>query len=106
MTDGGLASIFDRNTIGDPRPRLLTTFFTYVNVALRRALLPHWTIHPTLGIGWLIYPICVGLMHRVTLGLTLDARAALIAAILYAASPAMLDVSPITMSQQNRSQAS
>jgi hypothetical protein len=92
MTDGGLASIFDGNTIGDPRPRLLTTFFTYVNVALRRALLAHWTIHPSLGIAWLIYPICVGLMHRVALRLTLDARAALIAAILYAASPAMLDV--------------
>jgi hypothetical protein len=92
MTDGGLASLFDGNTIGDPRPRLLTTFFTYVNVTLRRALLQHWTIHPTLGIAWLIYPICVGLMHRVTLRLTLDARAASIAAILYAASPAMLDV--------------
>jgi hypothetical protein len=57
MTDGGLASIFDGNTIGDPRPRLLTTFFTYVNVALRRALLAHWTIHPSLGIAWLIYPM-------------------------------------------------
>jgi hypothetical protein len=41
MTDGGPASIFDGNTIGDPRPRLLTTFFTYVNIALRRALLLH-----------------------------------------------------------------
>src|SRR5262249_6860301 len=92
MTDGGLTSIFDGNMVGDPRPRLLTMFFTYVNIAVRRALLLRSAIHPALGIAWLIYPICVVLMHRVTMRLTGDARAALIAAILYAASPAMLDV--------------
>src|SRR5262249_3988810 len=74
------------------RPRLLTMFFAYVNIAVRRALLLRSAIHPALGIAWLIYPICVVLMHRVTMRLTGDARAALIAAILYAASPAMLDV--------------
>jgi hypothetical protein len=92
MTDGGLASTFDGNAIGDPRPRLLTTLLTYINIALRRALLLHGPIHPTLGIAWLLYPACIVLMHRVALRLTTDARAALIAAILYAASPAMLDL--------------
>jgi hypothetical protein len=92
MTDGGLASIFDGNTIGDPRPRLLTTFLAYVNIALRRVLLLHGPIHPAIGIAWLIYPICIILMHRVAMRLTADSRAALIAAILYAASPAMLDL--------------
>jgi hypothetical protein len=92
MTDGGPASIFDGNAIGDPRPRLLTTFFTYVNIALRRVLLLHGPIHPAIGIAWLIYPICIILMHRVALRLTVDSRAALVAAILYAASPAMLDL--------------
>jgi hypothetical protein len=94
MTDGGLASIFDGNTIGDPRPRLLTTFFTYINIVLRRALLLYVPIHPSLGIAWLIYPICLFLMYRVAMRLTLDARTALIAAILYASSPAMLDLFP------------
>jgi hypothetical protein len=92
MTDGGLTSIFDGNMVGDPRPRLLTTFFTYTNIVLRRALLLREPIHPSLGIAWLIYPICVFLMHRVAMRLTMDARTALIAAILYAASPAMLDL--------------
>src|SRR6266511_1269999 len=92
MTDGGLASIFDGNAIGDPRPRLLTTFFTYANIALRRTLFLPGPIHPALGIAWLIYPICIILMHRVALRLTADSRAALVAAILYAASPAMLDL--------------
>ena len=40
----------------------------------------------------MIYPVCVILMHRVALLLTVDSRAALVAAILYAASPAMLDL--------------
>jgi hypothetical protein len=30
MTDGWLAAIFDGNTIGHPRPRLLTAVLTYV----------------------------------------------------------------------------
>jgi hypothetical protein len=45
MTDGWLAAIFDGNTIGHPRPRLLTAVLTYVSIALRqrqRAPAPAW----------------------------------------------------------------
>jgi hypothetical protein len=91
MTDGGIASIFDGNAMGDPRPRLLTTLLTYVNIVVRRTLLLRGPIHPSLGINWALYPLCVFLVHRVVRRLTLDNRAALFAAILYAASPALLD---------------
>ena len=91
MTDGGISSIFDGNGIGDPRPRFLTTLLTYLNILLRRAFFLRGVIHPSLGINWALYPLCVFLVQRVVKRLTLDDRAALMAAILYAASPALLD---------------
>jgi hypothetical protein len=91
ITDGGLAAIFDGNSIGDPRPRLLTLFLTYVNIGLRRFLLLRGAIHPSLGIAWLLYPICIALIYKLVMRLTLDRRAALMAGILFASSPAMLD---------------
>ncbi|MEH2483555.1 hypothetical protein V1282_006912 [Nitrobacteraceae bacterium AZCC 2146] len=91
LTDGGLAAIFDGNAIGDPRPRLLTLLLTYVNIVVRRYLLLQGTIHPSLGIAWLLYPLCIVLISKVAFRLTRDRRAALIAAILFASSPAMLD---------------
>jgi len=91
ITDGGFLAIFDFNAIGDPRPRVLTTFLTYVNISLRQFLLLRGPIHPSLGVAWLLYPLCIILMFKVTARLTLDRRSALIAAIIFAVSPAMLD---------------
>jgi hypothetical protein len=91
MTDEGWISIFDGNAIGDPRPRVIAIFFTYVNIVIRRFLLLRSAIHPSLGIAWLFYPLAIALMYRVVVKLTADRRAALIAALLYAASPALLD---------------
>jgi hypothetical protein len=91
LTDGGLAATLDFNALGDPRPRPLTTLLTYANVVLRRELFSFGPIHPSLGINWILYPICIFLAHRVVFRLTTDRRAALIAVILFAASPAMLD---------------
>lgn len=91
MTDQGWRSIFDGNAIGDPRPRVVATFLTYINILIRRALLLRSIIHPSMGIAWLLYPLAIVLMHRVVVKLTDDRRAALITALLYAASPAMLD---------------
>ena len=91
MTDQGWISIFDGNAVGDPRPRVLATFLTYVNIVVRRWLLLRGAMHPSLGIAWLFYPMAILLMYRVAEKLTADRRAALIAALLYAASPALLD---------------
>jgi hypothetical protein len=91
MTDHAWISIFDGNAIGDPRPRVLATFLTYVNIVVRRFLLLRGAIHPSLGIAWLFYPLAITLMYGVGAKLTADCRTALIAALLYAASPAMLD---------------
>jgi hypothetical protein len=91
LTDGGLAAIFDGNAIGDPRPRLLTLLLTYANIVVRRFLLLQGPIHPSLGIAWLLYPVCIVLICKVVIRLTLDRRAALMAGILFASSPAMLD---------------
>jgi hypothetical protein len=91
MTDQGWISIFDGNAVGDPRPRVLATFLTYVNIIARRWLLLRGTMHPSLGIAWLFYPVAILLMYRVAEKLTADRRAAMIAALLYAASPALLD---------------
>jgi hypothetical protein len=91
MTDEGWTSIFDGNAIGDPRPRVIAMFLTYVNIVIRRFLLLRSAIHPSLGVAWLFYPLAIGLMYRVASKLTADRRAALIAALLYAASPALLD---------------
>jgi hypothetical protein len=91
MTDEGWISIFDGNAIGDPRPRLIAIFLTYVNIVIRRFLLLRSAIHPSLGVAWLFYPLAITLMYRVVVKLTADRRAALIAALLYAASPALLD---------------
>jgi hypothetical protein len=91
MTDEGWISIFDGNAIGDPRPRVIAMFLTYVNIAIRRFLLLRNAIHPSLGVAWLFYPLAVALMYCVAVKLTADRRAALIAALLYAASPALLD---------------
>jgi hypothetical protein len=91
MTDEGWISIFDANAIGDPRPRVIAMFLTYVNIVIRRFLLVRRAIHPSLGIAWLFYPLAIALMYRVAVKLTADRRTALIAALLYAASPALLD---------------
>jgi hypothetical protein len=91
LTDGGLPATFDFNALGDPRPRPLTTLLTYVNLVLRRVLFSFGPIHPSLGINWILFPVCIYLVHRVVLSLTTDRRGALIAAIVFAASPAMLD---------------
>src|SRR5258708_20933791 len=91
MTDEGWISIFDGNAIGDPRPRVIAMFLTYLNILMRRFLLLRSAIHPSLGVAWLFYPLAIALMYRVAVKLTADRRTALMAALLYAASPALLD---------------
>lgn len=91
MTDQSWTSIFDGNAIGDPRPRVFATFLTYVNILIRRSLLLRGAIHPSLGTAWLLYPLAITFMYGVGAKLTADRRTALIAALLYAASPALLD---------------
>src|SRR5450432_4653498 len=91
MTDQSWTSIFDGNAIGDPRPRVFATFLTYVHILIRRSLLLRGAIHPSLGTAWLLYPLAITFMYGVGAKLTADRRTALIAALLYAASPALLD---------------
>jgi hypothetical protein len=91
MTDKGWISIFDGNAIGDPRPRVIAMLLTYLNILIRRFLLLRSAIHPSLGVAWLFYPLAIALMYRVAIKLSADHRTALIAALLYAASPALLD---------------
>ena len=46
------------------------TFLTYANVVLRRELFSFGPIHPSMGINWILYPICIFLAHRVVFRLT------------------------------------
>src|SRR5262245_35359764 len=36
LTDTGFYGIFDFNGMGDPRPRVISSLFTFLNIALRR----------------------------------------------------------------------
>ena len=91
LTDGGWASIFDFNGMGDPRPRLATTFFTFLNVKLRQFALAHTVMHPAFGINWLLYPLDLLILYLVARRLCGAQRVAIMTVLLYAASPALLD---------------
>src|SRR5208282_1253112 len=92
LTDHGLNGILDLAAIGDPRPRLLPLFGAALNVELRRRLLLIGTIHPALGIAWLVYPAALAALYGAVYFLSGRRTAAVIACLLYAASPAELDI--------------
>ena len=92
LTDRGFSGILDIAALGDPRPRLLPLLGVALNVALRRALLLKLTIHPAFGIAWLIYPAALAALYGAAYLLSGRRVTAVIACLLYAASPAALDV--------------
>ena len=92
LTDRGLHGILDFAVLGDTRPRLLPLLGAALNVAVRRVLLLRWTIHPSFGLSWLIYPAATAALSRAVFLLTGRRSAAVIAGLLYAASPGQLDI--------------
>lgn len=90
-SDRGLASIFDGFLVGDPRGRVVANLFGYINIAVRQQLLELGPIHPTLSISWLLYPAILAVFWLAVRKLTRSWRAAAMAVVLLAFSPAMLD---------------
>jgi hypothetical protein len=92
LTDHGWAGILDLAALGDPRPRLLPLLGAVLNIKLRSALLLHGTLHPAFGIAWLIYPAGIAALYGAVYLLSGRRTAALIASLVYAASPGQLDI--------------
>jgi len=92
LTDHGLGGILDLAALGDPRPRLLPLLGAVVNVDLRRALLLLGTMHPSFGIAWLVYPAALVALYWAVYLLCGRRTSAVIASLLYAASPGHLDI--------------
>ncbi len=92
LSDRGMGGILDLAALGDPRPRLLPLLGTVINIDLRRALLLHGTMHPSFGIAWAIYPLALALLYWAVHLLSGRRTAAVIACLLYAASPGHLDI--------------
>ena len=91
FVDGSASSILDFNGAGDPRGRLVNSFFTWVNIHARRELFLTTAIHPALSINWLLYPLTLAVLNRAIRRTSRGPRYAIIVTLLYAASPGMLD---------------
>lgn len=91
LMDGGIEAVVDFNGLGDPRPRLVTTLLTFVNIKIRQFVSAHVVMHPSFGLNWALYPLNLMLLFLVVCRLTGNQRAAAMAVLLYAASPALLD---------------
>jgi hypothetical protein len=91
FSDGSLSSILDFNGVGDPRGRVVNSFFTWLNILVRRELLLRWAIHPALSVNWLLYPLTLIVLNRAIRRMSRGPRYAIVATLLYAASPGMLD---------------
>jgi hypothetical protein len=91
FADGSASSMLDFNGAGDPRGRVVNSFFTWVNVRVRKELLLKTAIHPALSISWLLYPLALVVLFGALRRLCGGSRYAVIATLLYAASPGMLD---------------
>lgn len=89
--DQPLSSILDFNGIGDPRGRVVNNFFTWINIHARKELIQMMPIHPALGINWLLYPLTLATFYAAVQRTSVGARYAIMATLLYAASPGMLD---------------
>lgn len=89
--DRPLSSILDFNGIGDPRGRVVNNFFTWINIHVRKELLLLMPIHPAFGVNWLLYPITLSIFYAAILRISAGSRYAIMATLLYAASPGMLD---------------
>jgi len=89
--DNSASAILDFNGAGDPRGRVVNSFFTWVNVLLRRELLLRAAIHPALSVNWLLYPLTLVVLYRAIRRMSRRPRYAIMATLLYAASPGMLD---------------
>lgn len=92
FTDRGFGGVLDLAALGDPRPRLLPLLGAAIDVDMRRALLRLGTMHPAFGISWLFYPAALAALFQAVYLLTGRRTAAAIACLIYAASPAALDV--------------
>ncbi len=91
FVDGSASSILDFNRAGDPRGRVVNSFFTWVNIHARKELLLTSAIHPALSINWLLYPLTLAVLNRAIRRMSRGPRYAIIVTLLYAASPGMLD---------------
>ena len=91
FVDGSASSILDFNGAGDPRGRVVNSFFTWINVLARKKLLLTTAIHPALSISWLLYPLTLVVLNKAVCRMTKGSRYGIIATLLYAASPGMLD---------------
>jgi hypothetical protein len=89
--DGSAGSVLDFNGAGDPRGRVVNSFFAWLNVRARREFLLRTTIHPALSVNWVLYPLTLILLNRAIRRMTRGPRYASIVTLLYAASPGMLD---------------
>ncbi len=92
FAEGGIAKIFDVDGLGDPRLRLADNLLSWLNVSIRAWLLRSLAIPPSLSLTWLMHPACLVVLFAAVRRLPgAGLRAAAMATILYAASPALLE---------------
>jgi hypothetical protein len=92
LTDGGITAAFDTVLLGDPRPRILSNLMTYVNIHLRQIAIAFSVFIPAMSINWIIFPLDIWFLYKAISISWGSHRVATSVALIYAASPAALDI--------------
>jgi hypothetical protein len=92
LIDGNLYTIFDGGLLGDPRPRTFSTLLTLVNINLRELLYTRNVFLPSISVNWLIYPASIFAIYKAALKAFNNNNVALACTVIFASSPAALDM--------------
>lgn len=92
LADGGINATFDTVLLGDPRPRILSNLFALLNIHIRQTAFSLSAFIPAMSINWIIYPFDIFLLYKAISLAWNNPRVASTVAIIYAASPAALDI--------------
>ena len=92
LINGNFYTIFDGGLLGDPRPRTFSTLLTLANIHLRELLYSRDIFLPSIGVNWLIYPVSIFAIYKATLKAFKSTNVALASSVIFASSPAALDM--------------
>ncbi|WP_233925522.1 hypothetical protein [Polynucleobacter sp. IMCC 29146] len=92
LINGNFYTIFDGGLLGDPRPRTFSTLLTLANIHLRELLYSRDIFLPSIGVNWLIYPASIFAIYKATLKAFKSTNVALASSVIFASSPAALNM--------------
>jgi hypothetical protein len=92
LINGNLNTLFDGGLLGDPRPRTFSTLLTLANIYFRELLYSRDIFLPSIGVNWLIYPASIFAIYKATLMAFKSTNVAIASSVIFASSPAALDM--------------